>query len=280
MTKTSISGESLRLYRTQRNLSQRALARRVAQRLGRAEASRALAVRLHRIETGDKIAEEDRELFDALAAELALGEEELSLPPKWTWFKVTEGRPSFVALGLRQIVFTSAEKAYDARDALALAEEFAQPFRDAQLVPIHGEALTNAVLDTNFGAGLTDVDRDFLLVVDPDPETLRFLWTLQVVLGGGEFRAAFERGLAKVYDTGDLITHTARFALDFPQFQSELFKIHHFALRRLHHAPPEAAQLLDQWKQEEQALFEVLTRLHEVWFEHRGTVVCGDEPEA
>ena len=269
-----ISREALRLAREQKRLSQRELGRRVAKRLGRAGATRAFQVRLSRIEKGDAITEEDRKLVDALAAELALGEGDLATAPRYIWFKTTaSGGLSFVALGLRQIAFTTPEKAYDARDALALEEEWAQPFRDAQLFPIHGTALTNVVMDTNFGPDLTDEDRAFLVQVDPDPETLRFLWTLQVVLGGGDLSAAYERSLAKVYDTGDLVTHTARFALDYPQFEGELVTLHRLALRRLEHAPPEGAHLLEAWKHEEEALFEILERVHELRREHRAGVL-------
>jgi transcriptional regulator with XRE-family HTH domain len=272
-----VSREALRLAREQRRLSQRELGRRVARRLGRAEATRAFQVRLSRIETGDEITEEDRALVDALAAELALGEGDLATPPRYIWFKTTpEGRLSFVALGLRQIAFTSPENAYDARDALALENELAQPFRDAQLFPIHGSSLTDAVLDANFGPDLSDEEREFLIAVDPNPEELQFLWTLQVVLGGGELRDAFERGLSKVYDTGDVVTHSARLALDFPGFEAELVKLHKLALQRLKHPPAEGEHLLEAWRREEQTLFAILDRIHELRRERREESLRGE----
>lgn len=281
-----ISREALRLAREQRRLSQRELGKRVAERLGRAEATRAFQVRLSRIETGDEITEEDRELVDALAAELALGEDDLATPPRWIWFKTTNGRLSFVALGLRQIAFSSPEKAYDARDALALEHEYAQPFRDAQLFPIHGTALTNAVMDVNFGPGLSDDERQFLVALDPDQSDLLFLWTLQIAIGGDpDLRAVFEAALARTYGTGDLITHAARFARDYPGFEVELNTLHQLALRRLKHAPPEGAHLLESWRREEEALFGILDRIHELRHEDRAAVLRGeprdeDEPDA
>lgn len=198
-----------------------------------------------------------------MAAELALGEGDLATAPRYIWFRTASGGLSFVALGLRQIAFTTPEKAYG----------LAQPFRDAQLFPIHGTALTNAVMEANFGPDLTDEDRAFLVEVDPDPPTLRFLWMLQVVLGGGDFSAAYERSLAKVYDTGDLVSHTAHFALDYPQFEGELVTVHRLALRRLEHAPPEGARLLEGWKHEEQAVFSILERVHELRRARRAEVL-------
>jgi hypothetical protein len=149
----------------------------------------------------------------------------------------------------------------------------AQPFRDAQLFPIHGESITNAVLDANFGPDLTPGDREFLIALAPSLEELQFLWTLQVVLAGGEFRDAYERALAKVYDTGDLPTHAARFARDYPEF--ELGRLHRLGVRRLQNAPPEAEHLIESWKREEESLFEILDRVDEPRREERSTVQRG-----
>jgi hypothetical protein len=249
-----ISPGALRYAREQNRLSQRELGRRVARRLGRAEAARAIQVRLSRIEKGDEISEEDRELVDALAAELALGEEDLAIPPRWTWFKTQEGGLAFVALGMRQLAFSSPEKAYQARDALAIETEgSAQPFRGALLYPIHGQAITNTTLDANFGPSLSDHEREFLVALDPNLE-------------------------AKVSDAFEnLADRAARFALEHAEFEGELALLHSLALRRLQHAPPEGAHLLDSWRREEQALFAILDRIHKARRERRAVVLR--EPE-
>ena len=260
-----ISREALRLAREQKRLSQRELGRRVAARLGRAEATRAFQVRLSRIEKGDEITEEDRKLVDALAAELALGEGDLATPPKWVWIRPEGARFTFLAFGLRMPAFSSPEKAYAARDALALDTGGASTgaFQDAQLFPIHGGPLTKSVLDVNFGRELTDEERDFLLPLDPDLDTLRFLWVLQLTLRGE--RVVFEGEAAQVYgDRVDLLEDAARFALDYPGFEAELIEVHTLALRRLRNAPPEGAYLLESWRREEQGLFEILERVHEL----------------
>lgn len=267
MTETApISPGALRYAREQRRLSQRELGRRVARRLGRADASRAIQVRLSRIEKGDEISEEDRALVDALAAELALGEEDLATPPRWIWFKTQEGGLAFAALGMRQIAFSSPEKAYAARDALAIETEgSAQPFRDAQLFPIHGQAITNTTLDANFGPGLSNQEREFLVALDPDLDDLNFLWTLQVMFEA-EPRDAFE----------NLADHAARFALEHAGFEGELALLHSLALRRLEHAPPEGAHLLASWRREERALFATLDRIHELRREQRELALGGE----
>jgi hypothetical protein len=262
-----ISPGALRYAREQNRLSQRELGRRVARRLGRAEAARAIQVRLSRIEKGDEISEEDRELVDALAAELALGEEDLAIPPRWTWFKTQEGGLAFVALGMRQLAFSSPEKAYQARDALAIETEgSAQPFRGALLYPIHGQAITNTTLDANFGPSLSDHEREFLVALDPNLDDMNFLWTLQVV---------FEAKVSDAFE--NLADRAARFALEHAEFEGELALLHSLALRRLQHAPPEGAHLLDSWRREEQALFAILDRIHKARRERRAVVLR--EPE-
>ncbi len=41
-------------------------------------------------------------------------------------------------------------------------------FENADLFPIHTEAFKRTVLDVNFGADLSDEEREFLLPLDPD----------------------------------------------------------------------------------------------------------------
>jgi hypothetical protein len=184
---------------------------------------------------------------------------------------------TFVALGLRMPAFSSPEKAYAARDKLAYETQgLAKPFADAQLFPIHGAALTNDVLDANFGR-LSNAERDFVVPLDPDLDDLHFLWTLQFTFESAEHDEAFEAALEKVYGTRDLVEHAARFARDHSGFEHELMELHSLALRRLQHAPPEGAHLLESWKREEQALFAILDRIHELRREDRAAVL--EEPE-
>ncbi len=272
MTETAlINPEALRYAREQRRLSQRELGRRVAWRLGRAEAARAFQVRLSRIEKGDEVSEEDRALVDALAEELALGEGDLATPPRWIWVRPVGDRFTFLAFGLRMPVFSSHEEAFRARDALAHATEggSAAAFEAAQLFPIHGGSLTKTVLDANFGPDLTDEERNFLLPLDPGLEDLRFLWSLQLALGleEGETLPGGPYG-----DRLDLIDDAARFALDYAGFEAEILQLHNLALRRLRNAPPQGAHLLESWKREEQRLFAILDRAHELRREHREAV--------
>ena len=257
-----ISREALRLAREQRRLSQRELGRRIAARLGRAGATRAYQVRLSRIEKGDEITEEDRELVDALAAEFALGADDLGRPPRHVWVATSSGEFTFPGLGLRILAFSSPERAFAIKEALALATEGqAQPFREAQLVPISGEALLRKVLDLNYGVGLNDEQRAFLVPVDPDLDQLRFLWTLQRVLNDDG------------NDVDDLVGQSAEFALGNRGFEAELVELHTLALRRLENATGEAAHLLEGWKREEHAIFAILERIHELRRERRAEVL-------
>jgi hypothetical protein len=269
----AISPGALKYAREQKQLSQRELGRRVARRLGRAEAARAFQVRLSRIEKGDAITEEDRALVDALAEELALGEGDLATPPKWIWIRPEGARFTFLAFGLRMPAFSSPEKAYEARDALALRTSGSSTpaFQDAQLFPIHGGPLTTTVLDVNFGSDLSDTERQFLLPLNPDLDELLFLWTLQQTLNGAVLVAEGEG--AKIYgERIDLAEEAARFARDYQGFEAELIDLHGFALRRLQNAPPEGAHLLEAWKREEQTLYAILDRIHELRREHRDAV--------
>jgi hypothetical protein len=271
-----IAPGALRYAREQQRLSQRELGRRVARRLGRAEAARAFQVRLSRIEQRDEITEEDRVLVDALAEELALGEGDLATPPRWIWVRPNGGRLTFLAFGLRMPVFSSPEKARDSRDALALETngQSAAAFEDGQLWPIHRGPLARSVLDTNFGPDLTDSEREFLLPLDPDLNEMRFLWALQQAISGATLVAEGEA--AEAYgERVDLAEDSARFALKQPGFQAELIELHRLALRRLEHAPPEGAHLVESWKREEEALYTILDRIHELRREERELTLGG-----
>jgi hypothetical protein len=255
-----ISRESLRLARKNQNLSQRELGRRVAARLGREEATRALQMRLHRIETGDPISEEDRELVDALAEELALGEGEIGIAPLYVWITTMGGGPVFATLAMRMLLFSSPEKAYDARDQLGVLG--LKGMQNATLYPLH-QAAINEVLEHNFGP-LEPGDRELAVTIDPDENELYWRLVNQVVLDGGPLIG---------YDgPEDPREEAARLALEHPPFEGELVGLHSLALRRLQHAPP-APHLYDKWKQEEEILMGILDRVHELRHEQRNALL-------
>lgn len=118
---------------------------------------------------------------------LALGAaSDLEEPPLWTWARLENGTPYFVALGMRQVVFTSPEDAYDARDILALSSKGAiTPWRGAKLWAIHRSALTDTLRE-NFGDGLTDRQREAAITIDPSEKELRALAVLQVAFAADD----------------------------------------------------------------------------------------------
>lgn len=251
----------MRLGREQARLSQRELGRRVAARLGRRDASRALQVRLSRIENRDEITEADRDLVDALAAELALGTDDLREPPYYVWIRPA---PAFVALGLRQLLYTSPEKAFDSRDALALQSEGrAKPMQDAVPFPLHRWALSG-ILEANFGSELSEHERDALVAIDPDAETMEKLYTLQLAL------------------EGDLSARdaVARVAIDEPAQLFELVVLHSLAMRRLQraregaleHVAVASEEIYRGFAAEEAALMDILDRAHRLRHERRASV--------
>jgi hypothetical protein len=260
-TTAPISREALRLAREQNQLSQRELGRRVATRLGRKDATRALQMRLHRIETGDPISEEDRDLVDALAEELALGSGDLGVAPIYVWISTATGDVSFVTLAMRMLLFSSPEKAYDARDRLAILGM--QGMQNDTLYPMH-QAAINDVLEHNFGGSLSDQDRELTVAVDPDEHELLWLLVNQVAFTGGLLTPGGD-DYAAVEDPRE---EAAQLALEHPPFESDLAGLHSLALRRLQHAPP-APHLRDLWKQEEEILISILDRIHDLRHEER-----------
>jgi hypothetical protein len=254
----------VRLGREQARLSQRELGRRIAARLGRQDAGRALQVRLSRIESRDEIAEADRDLVDALAAELALGTDDLGEAPYYVWLRQTGGVPTFVALGLRQLLYTSPEKAFDSRDALALRSEgAAKPTQDADPVPLRRGALSD-ILEANFGPELSEHERDTLVAIDPDVGTMLDLYVLQRALGD-DLRAR------------DAV---AQGAIDEPAHLFELVVLHELATRRLQRAQEgeleqvaaASEETYRQFAAEEEALMDILDRAHQLRHERRASV--------
>lgn len=246
-----IDPKALRQTRKERGISQRELGRRVATRLGRAEMGNAMQVRLSRIETGDEISREDRELVDAIAAELAIGADELAEAPLWIWAGVETGRLAIVAMALRVVAFTTPEDAYNARDTFSLATEGkVQPFKNALLMPVASAAVYGQLLDENF-SGLGEADRLLLVEIDPDLERLKYLAGIDIILRDDyDFEQAIE-------------SLTLATISSYPVVSLELIELHQIALRRVVEPPPRApAAMLDQWRREEERLFAMIEQEH------------------
>jgi transcriptional regulator with XRE-family HTH domain len=259
----------LRTLRDQARLSQRELGRRVAERLGRAEGAAAIRMRLARIEKGDEVSEEDRELLDALAAEFAVGVDDLAQAPYWVWIKVVRGRPGIVELAMRFPAYTSPELAYQARDWLAHASEGRfTPFQDAQLVPMRPNTLSQEVLDVNY-PGLTDRERRLLVAIDSDEDTLPYLAALNEVLNTEEPE---KWSLDAVVDTID------RFGL-----VGEIVQLHELALRRVQHSlNPDVhvpSELRLAWVRRECALNGLLELHHKLRRDRRKQTLAGVLPD-
>jgi hypothetical protein len=272
---------TLRTFREQRGLSQRELGRRVAKRLGTPHAIRALQVRLARIEQGDDITAQDRELVDALAAELALGEgDALGAAPKWIWIAMNGGRPTFVVLAKSMLVFSSPEAAYRARDALAyLTHGRVKPMQGATLFAIHDQGIQHT-LEVNFRG---DLDEDQLAVaveVDPDEWRMWWLYALEELRDRPVYVFTGE-GAGPYGERFEALEELAKVAVEDRRLEAELVVRHSLALRHLKDPPPEASHLLGQWQAEEQAFFDLLTRVQELRREERERTLGsaqGEEP--
>lgn len=249
-----IDPKALRVLRDQARLSQRELGRRVANRLGMSEGAAALRMRLSRIEKGDKVSEEDRELLEALADEFAVGLEDLGQPPLWVWIKLDGGRPGIVELAMRFPVYTSPEQAYKARDWLAHASNgHFKPFQDAQLVPMRAGTLSVDVLDANYPE-LNDRERRLLVAVDPDEDTLPYLAALNEVLNVEE---------PETWSMDAIVDTLVKFGL-----VGEIAQLHELALRRVLRVPDDD-DLLKAWVRRESRLNEILERYHAMRRERR-----------
>lgn len=253
-TKAPLSPLALRLAREDKQLSQRELGRRVADRLGRAEAARAIQVRLSRLEHGDEISQTDRELLDALAAELAVGVEDLAEPFVWIWIKLHNGRPGIVELAMRMVCYTTADLAYQARDLLAHASQGQfLPFKEAQLVPMRSRTLNQDVLDENY-PDLNERERRLLVAVDPDEDSLPYLAALNEVLNDDD---------PEKWKMEAIVDTLSKFGL-----VGEIVQLHDLALRRVMLVPKDD-DLLRAWVRREHRLNEILERYHEMRREWR-----------
>jgi hypothetical protein len=257
----TVSPDALRHYRKQQEISIRELGRRVATRLEMEDGVRGLQVRLARIEQGDELSEQDRELVDALAAELAVGDGDLAVAPVYVWIKVSGGRPGIVELGMRMPAWSSPEQAFQGRDFLAHASKgHYKPFADAHLVPMRRQALVADVLDTNY-PNLNDRERQLLVVLDPDPEhVLPYLVSLNEVMNAD---VPDESTMAMIVDT------LIRFGL-----VGEVAQLHDLALRRLTIAPKDDPALVRAWRLRELRLNEILEIYNELRRGYRNEILA------
>lgn len=246
-----LSGSALRYAREQKRISQRELGRRVAARIGHPDQARALQVRLGRLEKDEKLSQEDRELMDALAAELAIGLDDLAEAPVWIFAGVATGRLAVVAMAMRVVAFTSPEAAYGARDALALASDGRiQPFADALLMPVGASHVYSALLDENF-KDIGEDERQRLVEVDPDLQQLMYLAGLHVILN-------------EDYDVDSTIEELTTNMIDNqPGFAADILGLHEIALRRIVTASPDTPEhVFEQWRREEERIFVMLRYEH------------------
>jgi len=171
----TVNGTGVRTMRERLNLSQRALGRRVADRLGDPERAATLGVHFSRIERRQH-SDLDDEIARALAEELAVGTPDLGERVLFTWAHRVEGdRYSFLALGLRQPLWSSQEAALNGRDVIAAELE---PLglniaRGATNVPIFRQAVRRTMED-HFG-DLAEHELERLIVLDPSAKAMREL---------------------------------------------------------------------------------------------------------
>lgn len=200
---------------------------------------------LSRIERNEA-SDVDQDMLEALAEELGLGEADLGEAPLWTWVTFTpSGQPTFVSVGLRQLLFSSPEAAYDARDLLAHELREGNPLRGAELLhPIFRSGVVQT-LEANFGE-LTDLEQSALTVIDPTPRQLRELVTYAATTGAperemrrGKAQALFEAATGGMLET--LLTPDQLYAL---------------SARRLSHAKDVSPDLKAQWQLETDRLLD------------------------
>lgn len=263
--KTPVSPKAVRFQREQLQLSQRELGRRVAERMGRAEAARAFQVRLSRLEQGDEMSDEDLGWIDALAAELAVGTGDLAEPPVYIWITLAAGTPRIVELAMRMPCWTTPELAFQGRDWLAHSSNgHFLPFANGHLVPMRRRALAIETLDVNF-PDLNERERQFLIAVDPDPEgALAYMAALNEVLS---------IDVVEEWQFAAIVESIVRFGLI-----GEMLQLHDLALRRLTHVPHDPS-VLPAWRRREERLYEILERYHELRREQRGETLAAIPPE-
>jgi transcriptional regulator with XRE-family HTH domain len=246
--KAPIDPVALRAAREQARLSKRELGRRVAEHLGDHKAARAIQMRLSRLERGDEVTKADRKLIEALAAELAVGTDDLGERHLWIWVRLHNGRPGIVELGMRFPCYSTAEDAYRQRDLLAHSSGgIFTPFKDAQLVPMRVTTIRQDVLDENYPE-LSDAERELLIVENPGKDVLPYLAALNDIMNSDELEDWKLEGVVNAIEMFNLLDETAR--------------LHTLATRRLV-IPTDNAELLASWRLREQRLYDVLDLHHQ-----------------
>lgn len=249
--------------REQARLTQRELGRRVAERLGHHKATRAIQVRLSRLERGDKVTQTDRKLVEALASELAVGTDDLGERHVWVWITLHNGRPGIVELAMRFPCYPTADDAYRERDLLAhMSDGHFTPFKDAQLVPMRVSTLQQDVLDTNHPS-LTDDDRKLLIADNPGEDVLPYLAAYNEVMNSVELEPWKLEAIVDTIEKFNLVGETVR--------------LHTLAMRRL--VVPADAELLAAWRLREQRLFDVLDLHHQRTINRHNGIQAGVSPD-
>ena len=249
----TVTGSGVKAAREETGLSQRKLARRVAERLGDPERATALGVMFSRLERRGN-SELEAGLAQLIGEELGVGVRDLQEGVLYTWARRLEGGAyTFPALGLRQLVWTSHEAAFDGRDAITKETLPFKNFdlniaRGASLVPVFREALRRT-MEAHFG-DLTDNELERRLVVDPSARAIRELATAQVALGAQDAEDRRAAGQAWAQAAAEGILETAG--------PDELFNLTERRAARgddpdLGEVPDE---LLAQWDRERAALAE------------------------
>lgn len=198
----TVTGPGVKAAREEQSLSQRALARRVAERLGDPDRATALGVLLSRLERRGS-SDLDGELAHALAEELAVAVGDLEEGVLFTWVRGEGEHRTFPALGLRQLLWTSREAAYDARDFMAVGSQPFENFdlniaRGSVLVPVFRQTVRRT-MEQHFGE-LQEHELARLFVVDPSEKAFRELVTAQVALAAEN--AADRRGVGQAWGQG------------------------------------------------------------------------------
>jgi transcriptional regulator with XRE-family HTH domain len=251
--------QALRYAREQKQMSKRELGRRVAKHLDRSPG--AVRMQLSKIERGDAVSEEDRELLDALAEELAVGVDELGRAPLWIWVRVHGGRPGIVELAMRMIAFSSPEAAFHGRDLLAHASKARfTPFKDASLVPMRPDTLFQDVLDENY-PDLNNHERGLLVGLDPNEDLLSYYAVLNEFINTEEPTESQLEAIVEIVD---------KF-----KFVGEIVELHELATRRLARVPVDDDGLLGSWVLREVRLNQLLDRLNEFRHERREQTLAG-----
>jgi len=261
----TVTGSGVKAAREETGLSQRKLARRVAERLGDPERATALGVMFSRLERRET-SELEAGLAQLIGEELGVGVRDLQEGVLYTWARRLEGGAyTFPALGLRQLVWTSPEAAFDGRDAITKETLPFKNFdlniaRGASLVPVFREALRRT-MEAHFG-DLTDHALERQLVVDPSAKAVRELATAQVALGAQAAEARRAAGQAWAQAAAEGILETAG--------PDELFNL--TERRAARGDDPDLGEvpdgLLAQWDRERAALAETVLEYLALRYDH------------